>query len=357
MGRRWAVLLGAVLWLGCPATEDDDAGDDDGADDDAADDDAADDDSGDDDTADDDSGDDDAGDDDSGDDDTADDDSGDDDTSTYDCNNLPAGPLAYTTLTDLYASEDFCFDDQGHLISHDANALFKQTYPPGSATPFAITAGGPGGPASMRMLSTGDLVYANVDTSTLYRVAPNGDTTVVYGALGYATGIDIHPGDLVFQADLMGILRIDPYSKVMDVIIESGVLNYPNGMTFSADYSALYFGTWDGIYSVPVDPDGTPTATPTHWADSPGGGELLGMGVDACDNVYALHEGRRLLRFPAGGGPAETLVDVGAGAWMTNLQWGSGVGGWMADAIYITDRDFQNPAYYEVPVGVPSKPY
>ena len=42
---------------------------------------------------------------------------------------------------------------------------------------------------------------------------------------------------------------------------------------------------------------------------------------------------------------------------MTNLQWGSGIGGWAADKIYITDRNFSTPTYYEVDVGVGSKPY
>ncbi len=65
MGRAswigFALLgIGAWLWTGCPADQDDDsAGDDDAADDDAADDDAADDDDADDDAADDDAGDDD----------------------------------------------------------------------------------------------------------------------------------------------------------------------------------------------------------------------------------------------------------------------------------------------------------
>ncbi len=64
---RWHHLLefvallgcGALLWIGCPSEDDDDAGDDDAGDDDAGDDDAGDDDTGDDDTGDDDTGDDD----------------------------------------------------------------------------------------------------------------------------------------------------------------------------------------------------------------------------------------------------------------------------------------------------------
>jgi len=349
-GLAIASILLAPWWGGCGAT--DDVTDDDAADDDAGDDDVADDDAGDDDVADDD-----AGDDDLADDDAADDDIADDDTADVDCEALPAGPVAYETLTGLYASEDFAFDDSGHMISHDANALFKQEYPPGAATVWAITDGGPGGPASMRMLPTGDLVYTNVDTATLYRVEPDGTTYVVYGGLGYPTGIDIHSSGMVFLADLMGIMRIDPYSGAMEILIDSGVLMSPNGMTFSADYSVLYFGTMFGIYSVQVDADGTPLGVPQPWADSPGGGELLGMGIDLCDNVYALHDGESLLRYPPTGGPPDVMMELPGYGWMTNLQWGSGIGGWDDQAIYITDRNATAPAYYEVAVEVPSKPY
>jgi hypothetical protein len=277
------------------------------------------------------------------------------DTDILDCDGLPTAPL-HNTLDGLYASEDFAFDDEGHLISHFGNTLFKQEYPPGTVTAFAVTEGGTGGPASMRMLSTGDLVYANVDTATLYRVQPDGATEVIYGGLGYPTGIDIYQ-DKVFLADLMGVARIDPYSGEITLLIASGVLSSPNGMTFSADYSALYFGTRKGIYHVSVDNEGTPTGTPEMWAESPDNGELLGMGVDYCDNVYALHQGKRLLRYSGAGAEPEVLLELTAGGWMTNLQWGSDLGGWNAQAIYITDRDLNSPAYYEVLVEVPSKAY
>ena len=340
-----ATFLGVVLLVGCEQGDDDAADDDAVDDDDTADDDTADDDTADDDTADDDSADDD--------DDTVDDD--DDDTAAIDCDSLPSGPLPYNTLTGLYASEDFAFDDAGFMISHNENALFKQEYPPGSVTAFAVTAGGSGGPASMRMLATGDLVYVNVDTSSIYRVEPDGTTHVIYGSLGYAMGVDIHNSGTVFLSDLMGLLRFEPYTLAMDLLIESGVLNNANGMTFSEDYGTLYFGTRDGVYSVAVDGDGAPLAVPQLWAESPNDAELLGMGVDLCGNVYALHEGQRLLRYPVDGGPPETLMDLQAYGWMTNLQWGSGVGGWDDHSIYITDRG--NTAFYEVAVGVPSKIY
>lgn len=280
----------------------------------------------------------------------------DDPTPTYDCDHLPAGPLPYRSLLGLAVNEDFAFDDQGHLLAFASpGVLVRQTYPPVTTTPVVALPPGGGAPASLRALPGGDLVYADVDTATLYRVTPAGSLSPVHGGLGYPTGIDIHPSGKVFLADLTGVLRIDPDNGDTTVLIEPDVLRLPNGMTFSADYDTLYFGTLEGIYSVPVDSDGLPTAAPVHRGNAPGGAELLGMGVDACDHLYVLLRDV-LLRYRPGTGPEE-LLRVAPGAWMTNLQWGSGVGGWQRDKLYITDRQGTTPAYYEVDVGVPSKPY
>jgi hypothetical protein len=275
----------------------------------------------------------------------------------FDCSTVPPGPRPYTQLDGLHAAEDFAFDAKGHLISHHDQALFRQEYPPGSVTPFATTEGGGGGPASLRMLSSGDLVYANVDTATLYRVAPSGASTVLYGALGYPTGIDIHPTGKVFLADMRGIMRIDPDNGEMELILEPGEISMPNGMTFSADYSTLYIGNNSGIFAVPVDAEGSPTGAPEVFTSETSYTELLGMGVDRCDNVYVLRGGSELLRYSADGAGPEVLLEFPERRMMTNLQWGSGIGGWDAKTIYITDRDHSSPAYYELDVQVPSKIY
>jgi hypothetical protein len=275
---------------------------------------------------------------------------------TYDCAALPAGPLPFRSLLGLAVNEDFAFDDEGHLLAFAApGVLVRQTYPPVTTTPVVALPPGGGAPASLRALPGGDLVYADVDTATLYRVTPAGGLWPVHSGLGYPTGIDIHPSGKVFLADLTGVLRIDPDNGDTTVLIEPEALRMPNGMSFSADYHTLHVGTLDGIYSVPVDDDGVPTAAPAHRGNSPGGAEMLGMGVDACDGLYVLLRDT-LLRYRPGAG-REELIRTPPGAWMTNLQWGSGVGGWDAHKLYITDRQGTTPAYYEVDVGVPSKPY
>jgi hypothetical protein len=81
-------------------------------------------------------------------------------------------------------------------------------------------------------------------------------------------------------------------------------------------------------------------------------GELLGLDVDACGDLYGLFSGS-LFRVPAAGGEPE-LLGTG-GRFTTNLQCGSGLGGW-DHAIYVVDRDPARPPFTKVPVGVPEKP-
>lgn len=275
----------------------------------------------------------------------------------YDCAALPTGLLPFTQIEDVRPVEDFAFDDQGRLISHDgANALVTYDYPWVNPQPFAATPGSGGGPASLRLLKNGDVVYANVDTSSLYRVTLAGQTTVLYGAFAYPTGIDIHDSGRVLIADLTGIFVIDADAQTAEVTVPSGAFLSPNGITYNADYSQVIVGDRNGIWTYPIDSESRPTDVATLLAVSPDNAETLGMGVDACDNLYVLLR-NKLLRYGPNGGEPEELLSTSAGAWFTNLQWGSGVGGWDDQTVYIIDRGSGGASYYAVEVDVPSKPY
>lgn len=270
----------------------------------------------------------------------------------WDCDALPAAPFAEATIDTVPPSEDFAFDPLGNLISHQGSFLWKSTYPPGDTTPWSPTDGGAGGPASMRMLSTGDLVYHNVDTGSLYRVAPDGTQTVVFSGFGYAGGIEIGDQDRVYVVDLLGVHVIDPYALDHVLVLASAPWTAANGITRSLDGQTMYVSDLTGIWSFPLGPDGRPAGPVTRFADAPAGvSALLGMGVDACGNVYVVGSGR-VLRFGPSGGAAEQLWAEPT-AYLTNLQWGSGVGGWSATHLFVVD---QRGAYHELDVGVGEKP-
>ena len=194
----------------------------------------------------------------------------------------------------------------------------------------------------MRVLSTGDLVYHNVDTGR--STGSHGRLeTVVFSGFGYAGGIEIGATDLVYVIDLSGIDRIDAYTGDEQQFLQSAPWSSANGITFSLDWATLYVSAREGIWAMPVDGDGLPTAPPTLWAPAPAGvTEELGMGVDACGNVYVVGSGR-LLRYPEAGGAPEELLRL-SGAHFTNLQWGSGVDGWGDTRLYVVNQ-YAEPAF------------
>lgn len=278
-------------------------------------------------------------------------------TPAFDCSTVPDGPWTATILEGPPASEDFAFDGDT-LISVAGTFLVRSLHPPGGSTPWVGTEGGPGGPASLRMLPNGDVVYHDVDTATLYRIEPNGGIHVVVSSFAYAGGMEIHPNGHVYVVDIAGIHYIEPFDQTDILGFQSAPWQTANGITLSADHTELLISARNGLWSIPVDSEGAPTGAPTLWADPPPpANELLGMGTDICGNVYvtaSLTEGgSAIFRYPSTGDDPELMLQVDTG-WFSNLQWGSGSGGWDALSLYVTDQ-YSGDQYQVIPVGVPEK--
>lgn len=83
-------------------------------------------------------------------------------------------------------------------------------------------------------------------------------------------------------------------------------------------------------------------------------GGLDGVAVDACDNVWVTEYTLGYVwRFGPEGGEAELAVDTNT-FWIPNLHWGSGVGGWDANTLYIQDRF--SDELLAAPTGIPGAP-
>ncbi|MBI2896700.1 MAG: hypothetical protein HYY06_24290 [Deltaproteobacteria bacterium] len=92
------------------------------------------------------------------------------------------------------------------------------------------------------------------------------------------------------------------------------------------------------------------------WSDEGGGerGGLDGMAVDECGYVYATEYGVGIVwRISPDGGEVEMLMDPDA-AWIPNLHWGPGVGGFDRETLYIANR--VDGSLFEVPLGIAGKP-
>jgi len=290
-----------------------------------------------------------------GDDDVADDDAGDDDTAPdVDCDAIPEGPFEYTVLVGPKASEDMAFDDEGHVIGADAGNLMKSTYD-GTSEIFVPSAGG--FIAGIRALPSGDIVYSDVDTGTIFRIdKTTGEKTALLSGLEYANGLEVDLDGFVYAAEQSGgkVRRIDSETGDFTVIAED--LSNPNGVSFSPDYKTLYVGSFGGgmIYAIEFDDEGQPGEA-TIFVDELGGGQLDGMAVDACGNIYVDEYIAAIVwRISPDGQDRQQVIDLSADTtWIPNMQWGSGVGGWETETLYVLD--IASDQMYETPIGVPDK--
>ncbi len=269
-----------------------------------------------------------------------------------DCDNIPAGPFSLTEVGgNAIASEDLAFDNAGNLVGSNDSSIFKSPRV-GMRTTFVPSLNFRAG---MRYASNGDLLVNNDSNGSLVRVLPNGDKTPILSGLSYPNGMEAGIDGYIYitEHDAMRVRRVHPETGEF-TIISNGEITNPNGLTFNEDYTALYIGAFSGvgtIYKLPIGPDGTPGEL-EPWATDVGTGYLDGMGVDACGNVYVADYGASIIYRITPDGQTKTPF-ITSEVYMPNMQWGSGMGGWNPEAVYIPDG--WEHKVYEVVIGVPSK--
>jgi len=271
-----------------------------------------------------------------------------------DCAALPQGPLPYTIKPGPKASEDLAFDDAGNLIGAQAGSLFRTPF---DGNPHLWVPGAGGFIAGLRATANGVIVYADNDTATLFRINEGGAKEMVVGGLEYANGLEVDLDGWVYVAEQSGsrVRRVDAATGEFTILAEG--LNNPNGLSFAPDYRTLYVGSFGGgtITAIKLNEDMTP-ASVEPFASGIGGGALDGMAVDACGNVYVCEFGPATVwRISPDGLTMAPLIELGGDTgWIPNMQWGSGVGGWDRETLYILD--FGATRVFEVPLGVTDKP-
>jgi len=284
-----------------------------------------------------------------------DDSAGDDDATAepWDCDNLPDGPFAFNVMYGPRATEDLAFDDLGNLIGADNGNLFQSPY---SGSPQLWVPGSGHFIAGLRALPNGDIVYSDVSNGTLYKVTPDGVRTALLSGFNYGNGLEVDLDGNVYVAEQSGgrVRRVDGKTGDYDVVADG--LNNPNGVAFSPDYSILYVGSFGGgtIHAIEFDEHGNPGA-PTVFAADVGNGQLDGMAVDACGNVYVCeYIAAKVWRFSPDGQGHPVILLGGETTWIPNMQWGSGIGGWDPLSLYVLD--ISSNKLYETPLGVGDKP-
>lgn len=268
-----------------------------------------------------------------------------------DCLDLPlSGAITYHEW--VHGSEEFTFDTLGNLInaSDATDAVWRTPY---------------GGPSELvaiydswelaghRFLLDGDLAIADEYQGAIMRQAMNGARNPL------ATGLT-SPNSVTVRSD--GMLYSTAYDEIRRVNPDTGdhvrIARFngedQDGLAFSPDYSTLYAnsdsqGTVRALF---LDAVGDVLAI-TVVAELGFGGELGGMAVDVCGNLYVQRTEGTLYRIYTDGRVVELgrLTPPGpfGSSYTTAVNFGSGRGNFPADHLFVMDR---NGGLYEIEVGV-----
>jgi hypothetical protein len=290
----------------------------------------------------------------------------------FDCTAIPELPVEASVVRTVPGGEDLEFDAHGNLVlaERGQNALFLipregdlvLLNPDINLISTAGTA----------VLPDGDIVVADEFSPLIARVDPNTGqmTPITYGpGIGGCNGLIVGSDGMLYCATYWdgpptsGVARIDPDTGDAELLYPAAGID---GITFAADETFLYFnegefyGAGTGrLFRAPFDGDlgdvedlGPPLAATQGTVD--------GMVSDVCGNVYIATQG---LNSPECAGSStvrvtpddevEIVACFGNNSFTPGLAFGSGVGGWEADALYVIDW---LGVVWEVPVGVPGAP-
>jgi hypothetical protein len=271
-----------------------------------------------------------------------------------DCAALPSAPLSMTQLGAPRGYHDVAFDTEGHILGSDGNSLLEVTYDDA----VSVFVPGAGVVQGMDWLPGGDLVYADGNGS-LMRVTPEGAASLMVGGSGAYTvyGVLVGPDGKVYSATWDTIERYDPATGERVTLLADPAVR-PYVLDFSPDYRRLYIGTiWSGgsVWALDLDEALEPTGPPTLLATVGGGEKQLhdALGVDACGNLYVAEFYTDNLYRISPAGEVSLLVDYSDVSYGHGLEWGSGIGGWRTDALYVP-QPYDGNRVMEIVIGVPS---
>ncbi len=294
-----------------------------------------------------------------------DDDAADDDDTPWvvDCAALPAAPLSERILDGARGYHGLAFDGSGRIVGNAVQALIRSTY----AGDAEVWVPGIGDLEGMDSLPGGDLVVSAGASGELWRVTPEGGQSLVL-ADAHAYTVLTGPLGRIWASGGLGIVdtnvvRIDPDTGERETITSVPPGGEPRSLNFSPDLSRLYIGTEGGyetgrIYVVELDDELNPTGPAEVFAEGVGDGWLDGIAVDACGNLYVPDSWSLGLYRITPDGDVSLYLDWSAdeGLYGHGAIFGSGIGGWRPDALYMP-LSYGGDRVKELVIGVPSRTF
>ncbi len=262
----------------------------------------------------------------------------------------PVGTVVSRDFPD--AGEEFTFDVDGYLVTRsDALRAIVRTAEDGSS--IIVAPFDSGETAGVDMLLDGALVVADEAGGALRRVSMEGAETVITGSLWNPNSLAVHQNGAIYSTSYDELYAIDPETGSLDFITKHQNRDL-DGVAFADDYTTLWYNedSTGQVWKMTLDADGEMVDERLFVELGTGWGELDGMTTDECGNLYVVRTDGVILRvFPDQ--TWENYYSVPGGGYTSAAHFGSGIGGWLEDHLYVMDR---YGALHDIEVGLKGGP-
>jgi hypothetical protein len=269
----------------------------------------------------------------------------------FDCVNLPALPTTWTELTHVRGSEEFGFDADGYLVNiSDASGALLIT--PYSGDPQPLTTYPPADLAGIAMLASGGVALCDEGRGVVVRIERDGTREELLTGVNSPNSITVGADGHLFMTAYDEIWEYDPVNGASYRLIEIDGHDL-DGLTFDPTFRTLYFNHDSGGVVGAIDLVSPGEITNARVVTGlPASGELDGATVDICGNVYVVVTNGEVFRVSPSG-DYELVLDLSGWVNTTAIRFGSGVGGWERDHLYVMNRQ---GSVFDVPLGIPGRP-
>ena len=243
----------------------------------------------------------------------------DSDTDTdFDCEaGLPPIPYDGRMIDGSATAEDIDIDNDGFIIGSDRTNLYRSNVD----GELDMILPNVGNPQAIVVLPSGDIVL-HEEANKVERVTPDGDRSTIATNL-YLPYADANAAGLIYAAapgwdvgDPHAILRIDAVAETVETVLE-WPHDWPWGITFDEDYTALYVSVVQGfdaymdgpsrVYRVPLDDKGDADGEPELFVEFDRDSAWTeGLAVDVCGNLY-VSLARKIVRVSKDGATVEDI--------------------------------------------------